>query len=450
MHISYKLSGAKIDDFSLKSSIQYDSVKETKLDSMSAAEAVSKAMSCYDLLLATSSIVFPGEEKFHYELQEHHQRKRQSVSTNALKRFVKFLVGTSEDKTRSEITSSREFERLCCCALAPTNPVQNTLTCSIQTYFQALSALGSLCPIPSKIKTESIIPFLERIKVFIKVDELAPYDITAVECACRRLELPPESFSFISNAYKALQLPFHITCGFANNLVSIHDIRKEVKFNADILTTRDGRRVQERRETCWMADSGVGGLAYSGKIMAPVPFTSTVAIVRDSLYDRTGIYYDCCLLNWYEDGEAACKFHSDPDHGRLWSVDTAIISIGETRRFNLRKISTNGGSSDSSESEHFSYHVINGDCFHMFGDCQDTFQHCVMKSEGPTNNSPRASLVFKKSLPGVGGRRGHGIASTAASLGVPKRNFNEKSRNKGPPGGTKSVVGKKRVQKGLS
>ena len=31
--------------------------------------------------------------------------------------------------------------------------------------------------------------------------------------------------------------------------------------------------VYERRETCWMADPGVGGLAYSGKIMSPTPFT---------------------------------------------------------------------------------------------------------------------------------------------------------------------------------
>ena len=45
----------------------------------------------------------------------------------------------------------------------------------------------------------------------------------------------------------------------------------------------------------------------------------------------------------------------------------------------------------------------------MTDDCQDTFQHCVMKSEGDSNNSPRSSIVFKKSLPGLGGKRGHGL-----------------------------------------
>ena len=45
----------------------------------------------------------------------------------------------------------------------------------------------------------------------------------------------------------------------------------------------------------------------------------------------------------------------------------------------------------------------------MFGDCQELFQHAVMKSESTTNNSPRASIVFKKSLPGIGGKRGHTV-----------------------------------------
>ena len=54
-----------------------------------------------------------------------------------------------------------------------------------------------------------------------------------------------------------------------------------------------------------MADEGIGGLAYSGKLMTPVPFTNNVALVRDAIERATGIYYDCCLINWYDDGECA-------------------------------------------------------------------------------------------------------------------------------------------------
>ena len=133
-----------------------------------------------------------------------------------------------------------------------------------------------------------------------------------------------------------------------------------------------------------------------------------------------------------------CKMHSDPDHGRLWSHDTVVVSIGETRRFNLREIPSNvlpnkvvnknlkgsesksklslGGSFPETEQEHHSFHLYDGDVFYMKDDCQDTFQHCVMKSEGPTNNSPRSSIVFKKSLPGLGGKRGHGLVKIKPDL----------------------------------
>ena len=45
----------------------------------------------------------------------------------------------------------------------------------------------------------------------------------------------------------------------------------------------------------------------------------------------------------------------------------------------------------------------------MFDDCQDSYQHCIMKAEGENNTGPRASIVFKKSIPQAGGRRGHGV-----------------------------------------
>jgi hypothetical protein len=61
------------------------------------------------------------------------------------------------------------------------------------------------------------------------------------------------------------------------------------------------------------------------------------------------------------------------------------------------------------DQDHYSFHLFDGDVFYMGNGCQDDFQHCVMKSEGDFNNAPRSSIVFKKSLPGPGGRRGHGI-----------------------------------------
>jgi len=407
----------------------------SSVSTISAAEAISKATTSYDILKASEFLISPGKETKHYEFQEHHQKKRQIAGTNALKRLVKYLIGESASFERNKLISNPLFGRLCCCAFAPTSTSTNS-SCSetyseplIETYLEALRALGSLSPVPKSIIDDILIPFLKRIQPEIKANKNVPHAlISSAEWACRRLGIDQTYYSEITALHKDLQLPFYVVPGFASDIVTIQDIRKEVPFQSEDLITRTGKRVQERRETCWMAEPGVGGLAYSGKIMSPVPFSPTVTRVRDAIEEATGIRYDCCLINWYGDGESACKFHVDPDMGRLWARDTVVVSIGETRRFNLRSIALATGSgsasasgvnaktlADNDESLHHTFHLFHGDCFYMFGDCQETFQHCVMKGEGSNNNNARASIVFKKSLPGAGGRRGHGIKRTTDS-----------------------------------
>ena len=166
------------------------------------------------------------------------------------------------------------------------------------------------------------------------------------------------------------------------------------------LVTRDGKRVDERRETCWMAEDGIGGLAYSGKVMSPAPFTPTVRKLRDAIEASTGERFDCALLNLYPGGDVACKYHRDPDLGLLWARDSIIVSVGETRRFAFRELGKN-------EDEAHWFRLRSGDCVWMFANCNDDWEHCVMRAEGAAgeNDGPRASVVFKRALAGRGRRR---------------------------------------------
>ena len=158
--------------------------------------------------------------------------------------------------------------------------------------------------------------------------------------------------------------------------VTVNALAAEVPFRAEKLVTRDGKRVDERRETCWMAEPGVGGLAYSGKIMSPTPFTPAVSAIRDELFEETGEMFDCALLNLYPDGSTACKYHTDPDLGRLWARDSVIVSVGETRRFAFRKLG-------ATDAEAHWFRLRSGDCVHMFADCNDAYEHCVMRAGSP-------------------------------------------------------------------
>ena len=118
-------------------------------------------------------------------------------------------------------------------------------------------------------------------------------------------------------ASAAERFPFDVSVGHLSHLDELDPalLSRQIPFSHELLITRTGDAVTERRATCWMADEGVGGLAYSGKMMRPVPFTPAVASVRDAVEAVSGHRFDCALINWYEDGDCACAWHFDPDHG---------------------------------------------------------------------------------------------------------------------------------------
>ena len=60
------------------------------------------------------------------------------------------------------------------------------------------------------------------------------------------------------------------------------DFIRSIPFNFDTLTTRTGDSVIERRGTSWLAEEGIGALAYSGKLMRPMNIPTSV---RETMRD---------------------------------------------------------------------------------------------------------------------------------------------------------------------
>jgi alkylated DNA repair dioxygenase AlkB len=213
-------------------------------------------------------------------------------------------------------------------------------------------------------------------------------------------------------------------------------LRAELPFKADVITTRLGATVQERRLTCWLAEPGIGGLAYSGKIMPPAPLSPSVTAARDALAAALGDRYDCCLANHYN-AAAACAWHSDPEHGSLWARDTAVVSIGETRRFAFRRLPP-ADAADAAPEVHAVY-LFHGDVVRMWADCQDCWQHTVLPPEGAWAAGERASLVLKRALPrGPSARRGHGGVpggGVRATAPAPARAMRPPARGQAEPAG---------------
>lgn len=252
---------------------------------------------------------------------------------------------------------------------------------------------------------------------------------------------------------------------------------QSIPFNFDTLTTRTGNSVIERRGTAWLAEEGIGALAYSGKLMPPVEVPEVVrAIMRELeqwcvdqgqsnsssqtmrvpsddplqnsfveikwdncasslphgelgqflVSQELPTFFDCALCNHYPDGDSACKFHTDPEHGTHWHRTTAVVSCGSSRTFAFRPIPEVSTWSEwdtldhrlglkegqQSENSAAALQLFPGDVVFMTGACNDDFHHAVYSSPfdkfGARNS--RVSLVFKKALDRGGGKKGHGLA----------------------------------------
>jgi alkylated DNA repair dioxygenase AlkB len=281
----------------------------------------------------------------------------------------------------------------------------------------------------------------------------------AVRGLIARLEIVEEEAKLndlVATAVDALDkrvgnhLPFDILplgVDWRNEGDAVVDIlQKEIPFSFDTIVTRTGTAVKERRGTAWVTEPDIGALAYSGKLMAPTsPLPPTVSqtmrLVERALMDSASSsmipqtilpdhnsFFDCSLCNYYPDGDAACKFHTDPEHGPMWERLTCVISAGESRRFAFRPIPEmgkswmdwDGGSSKnmnaSKDSDHVPAvaHLFPGDVVVMWGSCNDDFHHAVYVAESNTETpnvgtTGRISLVFKRAIDRGGGKRGHGL-----------------------------------------
>ena len=210
----------------------------------------------------------------------------------------------------------------------------------------------------------------------------------------------------LDDAVTRLNLPFRIRPGLLNNgdcvVPSVAQFESEVDFRVDeIRTTASNKMVRERRQTAWQGDDDgtVGPFCYSGKEMPRSEWTPTVRQIRNQLDKTMGQYYNGCLLNLYPDGQSGMRYHKDPDQGSLWDYDTAVVSVGATRRFAFRHQAARGNNASKTHNggaQPHNFVVMHGDVVHMFDDCQERFQHTVKNADQKKETSPRVSLVYKR------------------------------------------------------
>jgi len=99
-----------------------------------------------------------------------------------------------------------------------------------------------------------------------------------------------------------------------------------------------------------------------------------------ALAELTGVQFSACCFQAY-DGGTGCGWHADPE----WAAQ-AILSLGVTRTFGIRRAGEDGGTFVK---------LAHGDLLVMPPGFQDAHEHCVPVEEAP---GERVSLVFRSPL----------------------------------------------------
>jgi len=138
------------------------------------------------------------------------------------------------------------------------------------------------------------------------------------------------------------------------------------------------------RLEAWIADDGLE-YTYSGIAHLPQPWTPTVVAMRE-LCDRVAeTSFNSVLCNLYRDGNDGVDWHADDEREFGRHPVIASMSLGATRRFDLRRVD------DSSIRVGVDLH--HGDMIIMRGPTQELWRHRVPKTRRPVGE--RINLTFR-------------------------------------------------------
>jgi alkylated DNA repair dioxygenase AlkB len=147
-----------------------------------------------------------------------------------------------------------------------------------------------------------------------------------------------------------------------------------------------GKRHREPRLSTWHADDG-RQYEYSGLLRTPLPMTPLLADLRDRCEKATGSTFNSVLVNLYRDGNDGVGWHADNEAVNGREPTIASISLGSTRRFDLRH-------RESKTTVKCDLH--SGSLLVMSGLSQHCWVHQVAKTKQVVG--PRINLTFRRVL----------------------------------------------------
>lgn len=138
------------------------------------------------------------------------------------------------------------------------------------------------------------------------------------------------------------------------------------------------------RLAAWYGDAGAS-YRYSGQTYEPLPWTSTLAQLRQDLAQLLGVPFNSVLANLYRNGADSMGWHADDEPELGPEPVIASLSLGAVRRFDLK--------SRQAPLRRWSVDLAHGSLLVMEGRTQAVAIHQVPKQ--PKIVASRINLTFR-------------------------------------------------------
>jgi alkylated DNA repair dioxygenase AlkB len=149
-----------------------------------------------------------------------------------------------------------------------------------------------------------------------------------------------------------------------------------------------GKPVLQPRLIAW---AGELPYRYSGQTLEPRPWPHVVRMLATRIGAVARAPFNHVLLNRYRDGKDSMGFHADAEPELGPDPVVATLSLGQTRRFVLRRHGRPG------DEPPLVLPLVDGSLLIMGGTCQRHYRHAIPRETRP-GFAERISLTFRHIL----------------------------------------------------
>lgn len=164
----------------------------------------------------------------------------------------------------------------------------------------------------------------------------------------------------------------------------LQTLQTEIPWRQDSIRIA-GKDTPIPRLQAWYGDPGMT-YTYSGLKLNPLPWTPTLAAIKQRIEDYSDCHFNSLLANLYRNEQDSVGWHADDEPELGQNPAIASLSLGDARDFQLKH--------RTHPEQKLSLPLQHGDLLIMKGALQHHWVHQIPKSKTPCQ--PRINLTFRR------------------------------------------------------